>query len=115
MKGGILMDCCCKKKVLTCDCCTEGLRKAICENFCPGDYIGLTFIEQGTASIAIGMFKSVKSGVVEVDDLLVDGTTSYVSLCDVNSIEKGITPQDKDKESNSTISVPLDESVSLSE
>ncbi len=104
---------CYYEKILTCDCCAEGLRKVICENFCPGDYIGLTFIEQGTASIAIGIFKSVRSGVVEVDDLLVEGTTSYVSLCDINSVEKNITPPTGAK--NNSVKVSLEESVPLSD
>lgn len=92
------------EKIVTCDCCTESLRKLICTNFKKGDIIGLTFIEQGVASIATGRFIKIDGGVVVVKDLLLDDTTSFVPLCDVSSVEKGITTT---QASNNPISISL--------
>lgn len=74
-----------------CDCCTATLSKIIRKEFKKGDIIGITFIEQGTASIASGFFQKIIGTVVVVKDLLVENTTSFVPLCDVDSIEKGLT------------------------
>ncbi|WP_432401393.1 hypothetical protein [Wukongibacter sp. M2B1] len=92
------------KKLLTCDCCTEALSKLIRRNFEVGDIIGLTFIEQGVASIATGIFQKVVDGVVVVKDLLLEDTISYVQLCDVSSVEKGII---ETQASESPISISL--------
>ena len=92
------------EEIITCDCCTEALRKLICSNFEKCDIIGLTFIEQGVASIATGMFVSVVGGVVVVKNLLLEDTTSFVPLCDVSSVEKGIT---ETQASNSPVSISL--------
>ncbi|WP_105618156.1 hypothetical protein [Vallitalea okinawensis] len=74
-----------------CNCCTESLSRLICEEFKCGDIIGLTFIESGVASIATGRFVDVVGAVVIINDLLLEDTTSYIPLCDVSSVEKGIT------------------------
>ena len=51
----------------------------------------MTFIDQGTASIATGIFEKVVDCVIVVNDLLLEDTTSFVPLNDVSSVEKGIT------------------------
>ena len=79
-----------RENVSICNCCTESLRKLIRENFKKGDIIGLTFIEEGVASIAVGTFVKVLEGAVVVEDLLLEDTTSFVPLCDLSSVEKGI-------------------------
>lgn len=78
------------EKVITCDCCTKSLKKLIHANFENGDIIGLTFIYEGMASIATGRFVKVVGAVVVVKDLLLEDTTSFVPLCDISSVEKGI-------------------------
>lgn len=94
-----------KIKITTCNCCVNTLTKLICKNFDEGDIIGITFIEGGVASIATGTFVKVADGVVVVDDLLLDDTTSFIPLCDVSSIEKGI-PATATR-NNTTLSVKL--------
>lgn len=91
------------KRITTCTCCVDTLTKLIRKVFRCGDVIGLTFIETGVASIATGIFQEVLDGVVIVKDLLLPDTTSFVSLCDVNSVEKGIVPD----QSGSPMSVKL--------
>lgn len=91
------VDKCHKKKLTVCNCCTESLTKLIKCNFEYGDIIGLTFIESGVASIATGTFVKVVCGVVVVKDLLLEDTTSFIPLCDVSSVEKGIVPDGENK------------------
>ncbi len=81
-----------KKKVITTTMGTQTLAKMIKANFEKGDIIGLTFINEGTAAIAQGIFMAVIETVVVVKDLLLEGTMSFIPLSDVNSIEKGIEP-----------------------
>ncbi len=93
-KSGEKMKCCKrirwrKKKIIT-SSCTYVLSKLIRANFSCGDIIGLTFIEDGVASIATGIFQKIVGPVVVVKDLLLEDTTSFVPLCDVSSVEKGI-------------------------
>lgn len=78
------------EKVLTCDCCTEDLSKLIRDNFDRGDIIGLTFIDQGKAAIITGIFIRMVGSVVVVRDLFIEDTFSFVPLCDISSVEKGI-------------------------
>lgn len=78
------------EKVLTCNCSTSALMRLIRTNFKKGDIIGLTFIYEGVASIATGIFEKIVGGVVVVNDLLLEDTTSYIPLYDVSSVEKGI-------------------------
>lgn len=73
-----------------CTCCTESLAKLIRCEFRRGDTIGLTYIDQGVASIATGVFQALAGYVVVVNDLLVAGTTSFVPLCDISSVELGL-------------------------
>lgn len=92
-----MKDCCdykkkIKLKLTTCDCCVATLTKLIEKHFEEGDIIGITFIDEGVASIATGVFVDVCNGVVIIDDLLLEDTTSFIPLCDVSSVEKGIVP-----------------------
>ncbi|KGX92082.1 hypothetical protein N781_03070 [Pontibacillus halophilus JSM 076056 = DSM 19796] len=70
-------------------CDIASLARFIEDNFCCADTIGLTFIEQGTASIATGQYVEVRDAVVVVKNLLRENTTSYVPLSKVDSVEKG--------------------------
>ena len=79
-------------RVSVCDCCVEALASLIKNTFMIGDIIGLTYIEQGVASVAYGTFLKIKGTVVVIDEFLLPGTTSYVPLCKVDSVERGITP-----------------------
>lgn len=78
------------KKVLDLNYCTYSLCKLIRENFVIDDIIGLTFIENGVASIATGRYKGIYGCVIKISGLLIDDTISYVPLNDVSSVEKGI-------------------------
>ncbi|BCB02554.1 hypothetical protein [Bacillus sp. KH172YL63] len=101
-------DCNCKKckedkyddhsdhqQVDTCNCCVIGLEKTIRDHFRCGDTIGITLFGEAGAGIFIGRFRGLKYSVLEIDDLLVPGTTSFVPLCEVNSVERGIPFQEQ--------------------
>ncbi|NMH70119.1 hypothetical protein LS684_22630 (plasmid) [Cytobacillus spongiae] len=77
-------------QVDTCDCCVIGLEKTIREQFRCGDTIGITRLGDVSAGIFVGRFRGLKYSVLEIDDLLVPGTTSFIPLCDIESVEKGI-------------------------
>lgn len=94
----------CKQEIIVNTACVETLSKFICYNFDEGDIIGLTFVGEGVASIAIGVFVKIFDGVVVVRDLFIEDTTSFIPLCDVSSVEKGIIPVEG---SNKAISVNL--------
>ncbi len=81
----------CNEPYTTCDCCTESLIRIIQYEFVTSDIIGLTYIEQGVASVAYGTFIRLVGSVVVIDEFLLPGTTSFVPLCKVDSVEKGIT------------------------
>ncbi|MBW3113626.1 MULTISPECIES: hypothetical protein [Bacillaceae] len=82
-------------QVDTCNCCVIGLEKTIMDQFRCGDTIGITIFGEASAGIFVGRFRSLKNSVVEIDDLLVPGTTSFVPLCDIASIEKGLQFQNE--------------------
>ncbi|RLQ92312.1 hypothetical protein [Falsibacillus albus] len=82
-------------RIVTCNCCVTGLEKAILNNFKCGDSIGITFFGEMSAAIYVGRFRGLKNSVLEVEDLLVPGTTSLVPLCDIDSIERGIPLQEQ--------------------
>ncbi|MFP3360727.1 hypothetical protein R0K17_25780, partial [Planococcus sp. SIMBA_143] len=67
----------------------------IIDQFRCGDTIGITIFGEASAGIFVGRFRSLKNSVVEIDDLLVPGTTSFVPLCDIASIEKGLQFQNE--------------------
>ena len=79
------------KKIIDLNYCTYSLSKLIRENFEIDDIIGLTFIENGVASIATGRYKGIYGCAIKVSGLLIDDIISYVPLNDVSSVEKGIT------------------------
>ncbi|TMU85070.1 hypothetical protein FGG79_14370 [Bacillus sp. BHET2] len=101
-------DCNCKKfkdhkyddhsdhtQVDTCNCCVIGLEKTIRDHFRCGDTIGITRFGDASAGIFVGRFRGLKYSVLEIDDLLVPGTTSFVPLCDIDSVERGLQFQDQ--------------------
>ncbi|MCG8400071.1 MAG: hypothetical protein MJA84_00575 [Firmicutes bacterium] len=77
-------------RIPICDCCVEGLEKQIRENFCKNENIGVTFIGDQVAFIFVGRFVDVKNAVLIVKDIFVPDTTSFLPLCDIASVEKGI-------------------------
>ncbi|MEC3884780.1 hypothetical protein GLW00_13160 [Halobacillus litoralis] len=79
----------------TCNCCVTGLAHIISSRFCCGDTIGITFFVDEGAGIFTGRFRSLENYVLEIEDLLVPGTTSFVPLCDIGSIEKGLPLQEQ--------------------
>ncbi|MCG8515624.1 MAG: hypothetical protein MI740_15900 [Halanaerobiales bacterium] len=79
------------KRIPICNCCVIGLEKQIRKNFEPGDTIGVTFIGDQVAFIFVGIFVDVCNAVLIVDDIFVEDTTSYLPLCDIASVEKGIS------------------------
>ncbi|MCA1062786.1 hypothetical protein QTG56_15990 [Rossellomorea sp. AcN35-11] len=81
-------------QVDTCNCCVIGLEKTIREQFRCGDTIGITRFGDAAAGIFVGRYRGLKYSVVEIDDLLVPGTTSFVPLCDIESVERGIQFQE---------------------
>ncbi|WLR48134.1 hypothetical protein LC065_02350 [Halobacillus litoralis] len=83
-----------ENSVNVCSCCVTGLEKMIKKHFRCGDTIGITFFGEKVAAIYIGRFRGLENSVIEVEDLLVPGTTSFVPLCDVDSIERGIAFQE---------------------
>lgn len=88
---------CCNTKIISSNSCTRTLSKFVYANFNEGDIIGLTFINEGIASIATGIFVKIIGEVVVVKDLLLKDTTSLIPLCDVSSVEKGITSNTRNK------------------
>lgn len=76
---------------ITCSCCTESLARLIRCEFRRGDTIGLTFIAQGTAFIFVGTFQALAGTVLVVSNLFVENTTSFIPLCDISSVEVGIS------------------------
>ncbi|UOQ42917.1 hypothetical protein MUN89_13220 [Halobacillus salinarum] len=87
-------------EVITCNCCVTGLAETILKRFRCGDTIGITFFVEGGAGIFIGRFRGLEDHVLEIDDLLVPGTTSFVPLCDIGSIEKGLQFQEQPMQIN---------------
>jgi hypothetical protein len=83
------------KDVTTCNCCVTGLAKTILNRFRCGDTIGITFFVEEGAGIFVGRFRGLENHVLEIDDLLVPGTTSFVPLCSVGSVEKGLLFQEE--------------------
>ncbi|QFT87223.1 hypothetical protein FIU87_00915 [Bacillus sp. THAF10] len=81
------------KELTICNCCVKGLAKTILSRFRCGDTIGITFFGEESAGIFIGRFRGLENNVVEIDDLLVPGTTSFVPLCGIGSVEKGLPLQ----------------------
>ncbi|MFC0524549.1 hypothetical protein ACFFGV_13315 [Pontibacillus salicampi] len=84
-----------KTETTSCDCCITGLAKVIHTRFSCGDVIGITFFQEEGAGIFIGRFRGLKHEVLEIEDLLVPGTTSFVPLCSVGSVEKGLVFQNE--------------------
>jgi len=72
-----------------CSCCTESLARLIRREFRRGDPIGITFVEQGVATIFLGMFLDLSGTVLVVNDLFLEDTVSFIPLCDISSIEMG--------------------------
>ena len=93
------------RRIPICDCCIEGLEKQIRKNFEPGDNIGVTFIGDQVAFIFVGEFVAVCNAVLTVKDIFLDDTTSYLPLCDIASVEKGINLD----QHTSPITISLDE------
>lgn len=77
-------------RIPICNCCVEGLEKQIRENFKKNENIGVTFIGNQVAFIFVGRFVEVKNAVLVVKDIFVPDTLSFLPLCDIASIEKGI-------------------------
>lgn len=82
------------KRIPICDCCVEGLEKQIRANFTQDENIGVTFIGDQVAFIFVGRFVEVCNAVLIVEDIFLPETTSYLPLCDIASVEKGIDLQE---------------------
>lgn len=82
-------------RIPICNCCIEGLEKQIKENFKKNENIGVTFIGDQVAFIFVGKFVAVKNAVLIVKDIFVPETTSFLPLCDIASVEKGILLEGK--------------------
>lgn len=81
---------------VVCDCCTESLAKLIRRELRRGDPIGITYVENGVATIFVGIFLDLVGSVVVVRDLFLDDLISFVSLCGVSSVEIGCALSDSD-------------------
>jgi len=72
-----------------CSCCTESLARLIRREFRRGDPIGITFVEQGVATVFVGIFLDLSGTVLVIRDLFLDDLISFIPLCDISSIEAG--------------------------
>ena len=72
-----------------CSCCTESLARLIRREFRRGDPIGVTFVEQGVATVFVGIFLDLSGTVLVIRDLFLDDLISFIPLCDISSIEAG--------------------------
>ncbi|MCA1022876.1 hypothetical protein [Halobacillus litoralis] len=81
--------------VITCSCCVTGLANIITNRFRCGDTIGVTFFVEEGAGIFVGGYRGLEDYVLEIDDLLVPGTTSFIPLCDIGIVEKGLPLQEE--------------------
>jgi len=75
--------------VVTCNCCTENLARLIKCEFRRGEPIGVTLLEDGVATIFVGIFLALEGTVLVCSDLFLDDTISFIPLCSVASVEMG--------------------------
>jgi hypothetical protein len=75
-------------KLLVCDCATESKVRVIQNEFTDGDIIGLTYIGQGIAAIAVGTFRRLVGTIVVVDEFLLPGNYKlcFPGLLEIYSI-----------------------------